>query len=169
MLNGSLFDANTAQISADGLYRYILTRRWGAGPHLTICMLNPSTADATEDDPTVRRCITFAKREHYQAIQVVNLYAYRETSPQKLKDAERAGIDIIGPENDEHIIRSVILGSRDVLCAWGNNCPSTRWWTVPTKMLANGAKLYCLGTTQKLQPMHPLYLPHNKPLQEWRP
>src|SRR5689334_20041621 len=71
----------SAVLSPCGLYRYRLTRRWGDGPALLFVMLNPSTADATEDDPTIRRCTGFAKREGMPAIEVVNLFAWRATDP----------------------------------------------------------------------------------------
>jgi hypothetical protein len=70
-----------AEISEDGKYRYALMRMWDDKPLMMFCMLNPSTADATKDDPTIRRCIGFAKDRGYGGIYVVNLMAYRATDP----------------------------------------------------------------------------------------
>ena len=61
-----------------------LTRRWAEGPPLVVCMLNPSTADAEEDDPTIRRCVGFAKRDGFAALEVVNLFAFRATDPKAM-------------------------------------------------------------------------------------
>ena len=88
-------DERSAVLSDDGKYRYQLDRKWGPGEvMLTFVMLNPSTADANEDDPTIRRCVNFAKRELFHGIRVLNLYAYRTPSPAQLWLAD----DPIGPE-----------------------------------------------------------------------
>ena len=76
----------SAEISPCGLYRYSLTRKWEAWKGtVNFIMLNPSTADAQEDDPTIRRCIGFAKAWGYGGIVVTNLFAYRATNPKELK------------------------------------------------------------------------------------
>jgi hypothetical protein len=83
-----------ALISDCGIYRYMLTRKWEPSCYsLPIIMLNPSTADAREDDPTIRRCMSFARREGYGGIWVQNLFAYRATSPAAMK----AATDPFGP------------------------------------------------------------------------
>ena len=85
-----------ATISECGLYRYSLTRVWDdVLPMCIFVMLNPSTADADIDDPTIRRCINFAKREGCGSLMVVNLFAYRATSPADMK----AAVDPIGSGN----------------------------------------------------------------------
>ena len=86
-MTGDLLTHSTAVISQDGLYRYHLERRWSDAPFLTFVMLNPSTADAEIDDPTIRRCVGFSKREGAGGIAVVNLYAFRATSPADLRQA----------------------------------------------------------------------------------
>lgn len=88
-----------ATISPDGQYRYDLGRRWGEGPLLAFVMLNPSTADAEVDDPTIRRCVGFAKREGCGGIIVRNLFAFRTPSPKALKAAAKGGVDIVGHGN----------------------------------------------------------------------
>lgn len=91
--------ATTAGISECGTYRYWLCREWSPGlDSLVWLMLNPSTADATQDDPTIRRCMGFARRWGYGGITVVNLYAYRATNPRDLLTAA----DPVGPENDRY-------------------------------------------------------------------
>lgn len=76
-----LFTEQSATISECGRYRYRLTRRFADGPCATFVMLNPSTADETIDDPTIRRCRNFAIREGCGGLVVVNLFAYRATDP----------------------------------------------------------------------------------------
>ncbi len=83
-----LFVTKEAVISDCGRYRYRLTRRWGDGPLLSFIMLNPSTADAEVDDPTIRRCMGFARRDGYGGIVVGNLYAFRTTKPKALFAAD---------------------------------------------------------------------------------
>ncbi|MFD3920195.1 DUF1643 domain-containing protein [Streptomyces sp. NPDC058595] len=89
----------TALISDCGRYRYRLTRTWGPGPAAVMVMLNPSTADGTQDDPTVRRCVTFADAWGCGGLIVVNLYAWRATKRAELKLAP----DPVGPDNDAHL------------------------------------------------------------------
>ena len=157
----------TAIISEDGLYRYDLQRIWGDGGlqsyQLPIIMLNPSTADANVDDPTIRRCITFAKREGYGGIKVANLFAFRATSPQALRVAE----DPIGPENNS-ALNMLLAGARQygipVLCAWGANgnyLKRDEWLKGRARQMCTN--LIHLGLTKEGHPMHPLYVPSLQP------
>lgn len=103
-----------ASLSSDGRYRYELTRRWdNSTSTVTYVMLNPSTADASVDDPTIRRCIGFAQSHGFGGLRVLNLYAFRATQP---KDMFRA-IDPVGPENDTYL-GNLDTGST-VVAAWG--------------------------------------------------
>jgi|SRR5579859_6095362 len=148
----------TAWISQCGLYRYRLTRHWGPG-HRVLCfvMLNPSTADAEEDDPTVRLCISWAKLLGFDGLVVVNLFALRSTDPSKLKVVA----DPVGPENDDIILDSAIASSM-ILCAWGNHGGIGRRSEFVKSMLSRaGIKLHCLKLSKKLQPVHPLYQPYS--------
>jgi hypothetical protein len=90
-------------------------------------MLNPSTADAFDDDPTIRKCVGFAKRWGQGGIQVVNLYAYRATDPKELKLAHARGVNVVGPENDQAIVDAmrVRLGGK-IVAAWGGKCRTPR-------------------------------------------
>lgn len=111
-----------AILSPCGTFRYRLWRTWDRKiKHLTFVMLNPSTADATVDDPTIKRCIGFAERMNYGGIQVVNLFAYRATDPRALQ----SGGYQRGPDNDTHVEDALGIGDRKkVICAWGVNAAS---------------------------------------------
>lgn len=149
-----------AVLSDDGMYRYALTRDWfpktDRSGHVLWIMLNPSTADADVDDPTIRRCQAFARAWGFDGITVVNLYAYRSTDPKAL----RTVADPIGEANDD-VIESYFgaLGVGRVVCAWGANPMAAK--RVPRiKALARDADraLWVLGTTKDGQPQHPLYI-----------
>ncbi|MBE3065409.1 MAG: DUF1643 domain-containing protein [Spirochaetes bacterium] len=151
-----------AVLSGDGKYRYSLTRRWGHGSLMVWCMLNPSTADENQDDPTIRRCMRFALREGYDGIHVVNLMSYRATNPM----AAIIAADPFGPENDRYQIEAAALG--DVVCAWGALASRAAIVRSVENFRSVGARLLCLGTTRGGQPRHPLYLRADTPLAEWR-
>lgn len=104
----------TAIISACGTYRYRLERSWSTGPKVSFIMLNPSTADAEKDDPTIRRCVSFAKSWSYGGLIVGNLFALRSTDPKALYSHN----DPIGPDNDAHL-RAIAVCTEQIVCAWG--------------------------------------------------
>jgi len=162
----------SATISDCGRYRYVLTRPpispWRIQPWwrpAVFCMLNPSTADATLDDPTIRRCRGFAERNDsaFNGIVVVNLYALRSTDPRALWNHA----DPIGPENDRWL-RDVAACS-EVVCAWGANAREDRVRQVVEILRAAGASLLCLGQTKDGHPRHPLYVRSDHPLVPWSP
>lgn len=152
---------NTAHISDCGQYRYELTRDLpGTDAPLVFVMLNPSTADASVDDPTIRRCIGFAMRENAQRLIVVNLYAYRATDPRQLRVVR----DPHGPENEATLRRHAVRSQR-IVCAWGASVPNPGYAIRTANGLRHyGAKLYCLGRTQNGSPRHPLYVHSDAPL-----
>lgn len=159
----------TANLSPDGVYRYRLGRRWApGGSRMAFVMLNPSTADADVDDPTIRRCIGFAKREGCSAIAVVNLYAFRATKPVRVAEADARGVDIVGPENLLHLQTAV--GSSDlVVAAWGGSIeklPRRDWLVDYVVDLCVGLDrdLFALGHTAAGHPRHPLYVKGDAPL-----
>jgi hypothetical protein len=157
--------ARTAIISPDGIYRYHLTRRWNAGPLLPFIMLNPSTADADIDDPTIRRCMGFAKRERASGIVVGNVYAFRATKPTDLWKAQ----DPHGPENDaalRRIAAESLLDGVPIVCAWGAHASNANRHIAILQ--AAGASLVCLGKTKHGAPRHPLYVKGNQPLESFR-
>lgn len=156
----------SAVISDCGRYRYKLTRqipqpiRW-VRPCLFI-MLNPSTADAEQDDPTIRRCIRFAKREGCTRLTVVNLFALRATDPMELRKAE----DPEGPFNDGYLLGAIEehLKTGVVVAAWGADPFATR----RAEWLRNQIPpIECLGITKSGAPKHPLYLRSDAPLEQW--
>lgn len=105
-----------AVISECGRFRYSLSRVWNRDlPQGVFVMLNPSTADASEDDQTIRKCIGFGQRLGMGGFEVVNLYAYRATDP---KDLRSAGF-LVGPDNDRYITNAVRRATGPVICAWG--------------------------------------------------
>lgn len=144
-----------ADISECGRYRYALGRHLGmlGGGRLVFVMLNPSTADAEHDDPTLRRCIGFAKAWGYGELVVCNLFALRATDPAGLRTAE----DPIGPDNDVAIAHWTQRAQR-VVCAWGTlGALQGRDATVLAALRAT-RPVYALGFTRDGHPRHPLYV-----------
>ena len=155
-----LLTESGATISECGLYRYSLWRQWGPGPICTFIMLNPSTADAVEDDPTIRRCVGFAKREGCGGILVENLFAFRATKPADMIAAD----DPVGPENDTRIRVAMRMAARHdwpVIAAWGAH-------KFAEKRGAEIASWYddlkCLKKSKSGAPGHPLYIKGDAPL-----
>lgn len=170
-----------AKISADGKYRYLLWREWrnldtprenwewlgakdGEGHELgepkscLFVMLNPSTADGKEDDPTIRRCVGYAKRLRYDRLEVVNLYAWRATDPAAIL-AMTGKADPIG-ERNQSIIQDASVRAGVIICGWGIHGAHIGHDQTVIGWLTDFAKvpLYCLGKTKGGQPRHPLYL-----------
>jgi hypothetical protein len=154
--------SNEAAAWVDGDYRYWLTRRWGEGPLWPVVMLNPSTADAAVDDPTIRRCQAFARREGRGGIAVLNLYAYRATDPRELTRT----VDPVGPFNDAMLSVMFRVATGPVLVAWGARALPDR--VERLRSLAGDAALVCLGKTKAGHPRHPLYVEGSTELEEWR-
>lgn len=157
-----------AILSPDGVYRYRLWRIWD--DDLAPCafvMLNPSTADASQDDPTIRRCMGFAKRWGSGGIVVVNLFAVRATDPADLDRAPPDGL--VGPDNDVHL-RATFRVVDMVVCAWGaieaSVCANAiRATTVRhvLNLIPREVEVCCLGRTKGGHPRHPLYLRADTP------
>ncbi|TMG72243.1 MAG: DUF1643 domain-containing protein [Chloroflexi bacterium] len=142
-----------ASFSRDRRYRYRLWRRWDAArPVVAFVMLNPSTADAARDDPTIRRCIGFARSWGYGRLEVVNLFAYRATDPRSLRHVP----DPVGPANLRHLAAATAR-ARLVIAAWGAD-PSANDAPARKRVLSR-PELRCLGLTRSGAPRHPLYVP----------
>lgn len=141
----------TATFSTCRKFRYSLTRVWNSDrPKVLFVGLNPSTADENVDDPTVRRCIGFARKWKYGGLILVNLFAYRSTDPSGLFEAD----DPIGPQND----RSILERSKSVdriVVAWGTKGYFQNRAEQVLQLLPNAS---CLGVTKDGHPKHPLYL-----------
>lgn len=169
---------STVALSPCGKYRYRLTR--GAGKLMPVVMLNPSTADAVVDDPTIRRLLGFAVRgvrfytghiqhgsrfylsEKFDGVDVVNLYGLRATNPAALK----AEPSPYGPDNDAHLGAFCDhYAGRPIIVAWGTHAKSE---AVKRFMRhAGSSRLWCFGLTQAGHPRHPLYLPYARPLEPY--
>jgi hypothetical protein len=159
-----LFYRTSAVLSPCGLYRYELRREWDEDlPAICRVMLNPSTADALADDPTVRRVVVFTRALGGGAAVVVNLFALRATSPQVLYKAA----DPVGPDNNRHVLAAVAY-QRTVL-AWGGHggCKGRGVAVLDLLRRLPGQRLYCLGHTHAGQPRHPLYVRAGTPLEEY--
>ena len=137
-----------AIISQDEKYRYQLSRIWDEEkPKILFIMLNPSTADADVDDPTIRRVVNFAKSWGYGGVFVGNLYAFRSTDPKGLRHTD----DPIGEDNIQHIQNLLGLVEK-VIYAWGNNQREPDW------LCDLVDSPYCIDVSKKGIPKHPLYL-----------
>lgn len=157
----------SAVISACGRYRYVLGR-----PSEVVCpegapaiflMLNPSTADAEIDDPTIRRCRAFARQWGCAGLVVVNLYAFRSVSPKAMASAP----DPVGPLNDSYLRGA--CENQDVVCAWGRHGRPERIAEVIELLKSVRARTFCLGVNQDGSPKHPLYLKSGSALQPYNP
>lgn len=151
-----LFLERDAVISDCGKYRYLLRRTWDfTRSRSLIVMLNPSTADATIDDATIRSCIRLCRSWGDGSFEVVNLFGWRATDPEELAKAT----DPVGPKNNG-VIEAAINRCDSIICAWGAH-----------KMAANGRgrrvwemirsarpAAFCLGVTKSGAPKHPLYI-----------
>ncbi len=140
-----------ARFSRCGRYRYSLRRRWSTGGGTVLFIgLNPSTADQQRDDPTIRRCVAFANFWGFNAMEIVNLFAFRATYPSDLKKS----IDPIGHDNDRWI--NTAFGRSDLAVAcWGNEGV---FMDRGHQIMRKYAGLSCLKLNQTHQPAHPLYL-----------
>ncbi|WP_412502102.1 DUF1643 domain-containing protein [Shewanella algae] len=151
-----------AVISPCKQYRYALSRVWDASkPYVVFVGLNPSTADATLDDPTIRRCIGFAERWGYGGLVMVNLFAYRATAPGVMM----AAIDPVGVNNDEWL-KSLADAAGAVVAAWGNHGSFMQRSSKVRELLPN---LHYLKLNGSGEPAHPLYLKSTLVPKPWVP
>jgi hypothetical protein len=156
-----------AILSPDGRYRYTLERYWG--PHDSFAlfvMLNPSTADASVDDPTIRRCMGFARAWGHDGLLVWNLYGYRATDPAELDRVAEP----IGPENEDHLW-DILLDEAGppavIVAAWGAKPNRGRYGSREAVIRVGplyDREVFCLGLTKDGHPRHPLYVRADAPL-----
>jgi hypothetical protein len=154
-----------AIISDDKKHRYMLSRQWDDGKKLIFVMLNPSTADANEDDPTIRRCIGFAKKFNYDGIVVLNLFSYRATNPKVLKEVNCLDLNT----NDSYVYFNEIINKEsDVVLAYGTNGNLYEQDVKAFRIISELTKnIYCLELTKYGMPKHPLYLKSSCELQRF--
>lgn len=136
----------------DGPYRYPLWREWDPDrPRLLWVLLNPSTADAHREDPTLRRCLAFSQTWSFGSLEIVNLYAWRSSTPQALANVENP----VGDLNDRHI-QEAAQRSSTVVAAWGAYKALDGRDRAVMALLTS--PLWCLGTSRDGHPRHPLYI-----------
>jgi hypothetical protein len=144
-------------MKANAAYRYRLDRRWSGGEGLCgFIMLNPSTADERSDDPTIRRCIGFAKSWGYSGLIVGNLFAFRATVPTVLLAAR----DPVGGGANALALADLIDEAALIICAWGQFSGVGEHGGQAIALIRSRGRLpHCLGLTRQGAPRHPLYLP----------
>lgn len=144
-----------AVFSADRAYRYELVRVWNTRePACAWVMLNPSTADASVDDPTIARITRRSQAWGYGGLHVLNLFALRATNPRALY----THADPVGPENDRYLF--ALAGSNvSVIAGWGEHGKfDQRGHQV--RVLWDRGLLHALALTKSGEPAHPLYFPY---------
>jgi hypothetical protein len=152
LASGAIFDIT-------GTYRYSLWRIWSRNhPRIAFIMLNPSSAGARYNDPTIRRCIQFARFWGFGALEVVNLFAYRTADPRVLSRVS----DPLGPDND-HFLARAVEQAHTVIAAWGARGALLKRDQAVLTLLARCARVYCLGLTKGGHPRHPLYVRNDVP------
>lgn len=144
------------------IYRYELWRRWGYGGYAMFIGLNPSTADEIQDDPTVRRCIRYAKAWGFDALCMTNIFAYRATDP---RDMKAASDPIGGTENDRTLLERASEAGV-VVAAWGTH-GTFNGRGEAVRALLRDCNLHYLRQTQDGHPSHPLYLPADLTPIQW--
>lgn len=151
-------EIKAAVLSDCGKYRFQLTRDWSAGPpRLPFVMLNPSTADDKEDDPTIRKCMKYARREGAGGIIVANVFAFRATSPKDLF-ASVYRFNNLNCDYLNQIGKLAAATDTPVVCAWGAHASKFTSDGVIMRLRSQGARLACLGVTKEGHPRHPLYV-----------
>jgi len=148
------FIYKNATFSSCRTYRYSLSRIWDKKKKYVLFIgLNPSTANEEADDPTILRCVNYAKDWGYGGFMMVNLFAYRSTLPVNLKKVKYP----VGSENDKYIV--TLSKKADItVAAWGNN---GNLYSRDKQVLSLVPKLRCLKVNKSGQPAHPLYLSKN--------
>lgn len=153
---------NTAELSPCRRYRYALWRTWDHGlPRVMFIGLNPSTADETADDPTLRRTMAFARRWGYGGVGNGNLFAFRARDPRAMMAAD----DPVGPDNDAWL-RRLADEAGLVVAAWGNHGAFRGRAAAVRRALR---ELHVLGLNASGEPAHPLYQRADTRPAPWRP
>lgn len=152
------YTISSAVLSPDGVYRYALKRVWCEyQPSVTFIMLNPSTADADTDDPTIHKCCAYARKWGCGGIDVVNLFAARATNPGELLSF----LDPVGPDNDL-AIRNTCGGACVIVLAWGRGGKASKIVNERARFVLKLLQHRCLcalRVNSDGSPAHPLYLP----------
>ena len=133
-------------------WRYLLWRRWAAGPAANFLMLNPSTADEVKLDPTCSRARAYAEAWGFGALIVTNIFGWRATDPGELRRVR----DPVGSGNDGAIVRAAREAVL-VVCAWGNHGAYLQRSSFVRSLLER-RQLHLLKLNGSGEPAHPLYL-----------
>lgn len=157
---------STAVYSDCECYRYALTRNWNpTGNRLLFVMLNPSKATEVQNDPTVERCERRARALGFGAVQVTNIFAWRETDPHKMRKAR----DPIGPDNDRTLQEGALWADM-IIAAWGTHgAHLDRGAATEALLRRTGKPLHSLGLSKQGHPKHPLYISYAQPPCLWAP
>ena len=151
MKSFDLFNMKSAKFSPCRKYRYELWRWWDKSKGFVLFIgLNPSTADETSDDPTIRRCINFVKDWGFGGLCMANLFAYRATEPKQMMISDEP----IGPDNDI-TLKNLALKADMIVAAWGGNGVFN---DRDKEVLSMIKRMLCLGKTKNGHPRHPLYV-----------
>lgn len=161
-----------AEISDCGRFRWLLGREWAPGPIMLFVMLNPSTANSDFDDPTIRRCRGYARREGAGSLEVVNLVPWRATNPRDLLGTWHSWQKPAIEAENLRWIRQAAVRADTVICAWGAfvatldaKCGARPAPDVLQAIADAGRQPLCLGLTGAGHPKHPLYVDGDAPLQ----
>lgn len=169
----------TAIIDPQEVYRYRLTRNLFHDDDrtMTFIMLNPSTADHEENDATIRRCISFAEREHYGKLEVINLFSFRATDPKRLVSMAREDPSWLRHDPVDRMVRHVAATRPQglLVAAWGkrpSGMPKEIYENAVDRMAAIAdprfaVSLWCLGANKDGSPKHPLYLKADTLFEPW--
>lgn len=155
------YESAGAEFDVDRIYRYSLHRMWGGGSlsdwkTALWIMLNPSTADEHVLDPTLRRVESFSRRFGFDGFEVANLFAYRSTDPDSIWKESLCGMDVVGPDTDDHLRQAAKRANR-IIVGWGRHATAPGRARSVLSLLRH-YDLWCLGTNQDGSPKHPLYL-----------
>lgn len=158
-------DQGGAVFSECEKYRYLLWRWWGDGdpdPRVMVAFicLNPSTATESRNDPTVKRCITYARDWHFSGMFMLNIFALRSTDPSKLRLVD----DPTGEANDTYLIWAYEQACLTV-GAWGNHGGYRDRGDYVAALMP---EIMHLHRTRHGHPGHPLYLKKDLRPQLWR-
>jgi hypothetical protein len=144
-------------------HRYVLRRDWGFGTgrgSVNFIMLNPSTADDLFDDPTIRRCIGYAKRWGFDSLVVTNLFAYRATDPKELLKITKTDLPLAIGKESGYYLESEAAAASIIVCAWGDNCDAIPHRALNVIASLREYDLFCIRKTAKGNPAHPVREPY---------
>ncbi len=173
-VRGSAWFGRGQELFGQGGYRYLLWRDWGKEPvdvadprwneRVAFIMLNPSAADASFDDATVRKCRSYADSWGYERLVVANLFPLISTDPKAL----RTSLDLYGDRQEADHAIEIVCRSALVVCAWGQHgAIDNRAAQVRALIRAERCAAHVLRLAKNGEPYHPLYLPLDLKPQPW--